>query len=62
MVGHKTVLKGGKQEGVELITLDNGKLRIAVIPARGMGILDVRMGDIRLGWDSPSRRSSTLPS
>ena len=49
----KTVLKGGKQEGVELITLDNGKLRIAVIPARGMGILDVRMGDIRLGWDSP---------
>ena len=53
MVGHKTVLKGGKQEGVELITLDNGKLRIAVIPARGMGILDVRMGDIRLGWDSP---------
>ena len=49
----KTVLKGGKQEGVELLTLDNGKLEIAVVPARGMGILDIRMGDIRLGWDSP---------
>ena len=49
----KTVLKGGKQEGVELLTLDNGKLEITVIPTRGMGILDIRMGDIRLGWDSP---------
>ena len=49
----KTVLKGGKQEGVELLTLDNGKLEITVIPTRGMGILDIRMGDLRLGWDSP---------
>ena len=49
----KTVLKGGKQEGVELLTLDNGKLEITVIPTRGMGILDIRMGDVRLGWDSP---------
>ncbi len=46
-------LHGGKQEGVELITIDNGSLVITVIPTRGMGILDVRMGDIRLGWDSP---------
>ncbi|MBT3638053.1 MAG: aldose 1-epimerase family protein [Opitutae bacterium] len=49
----QTVLKGGKQEGVELLTLDNGKLKITVIPTRGMGILDIRMGDVRLGWDSP---------
>jgi len=49
----KTVLKGGKQEGVELLTLDNGKLKITVIPTRGMGIMDIRMGDVRLGWDSP---------
>jgi hypothetical protein len=49
----KTILKGGKQEGVELLTLDNGKLKITVIPTRGMGILDIRMGDVRLGWDSP---------
>ena len=49
----KTALHGGKQEGAELITLDNGKLRIALIPTRGMSILEVRSGDLRLGWDSP---------
>ena len=49
----KTVLQGGKQEGVELLTLDNGKLKITVIPTRGMGIFDVRMESLRLGWDSP---------
>jgi hypothetical protein len=49
----RTVLRGGKQEGVELLTIDNGNLSIRVIPTRGMGILDVRKGDVRLGWDSP---------
>lgn len=49
----RTVLHGGKQEGVELLTIDNGNLSIRVIPTRGMGILDVRKGDVRLGWDSP---------
>ncbi len=49
----KTALHGGKQEGAELITIDNGKLRITVIPTRGMSILEVRSGDLRLGWDSP---------
>jgi galactose mutarotase-like enzyme len=48
-----TVLHGGKQEGVELITIDNGKLSITLIPTRGMSILEVRSGDMRLGWDSP---------
>jgi len=51
----KRRLHGGKQEGVDLITIDNGKIKIRVIPTRGMGILDVVMGDIRLGWDSPVR-------
>ncbi len=49
----KTTLHGGKQEGVELVTLDNGRLKIRIIPTRGMGVLDVTMGDVRLGWDSP---------
>ncbi|MBT3667679.1 MAG: DUF4432 family protein, partial [Opitutae bacterium] len=47
------ILRGGKQEGVKLITLDNGKLQITIIPARGMGIFDVQSQGIRLGWDSP---------
>jgi hypothetical protein len=49
----KEILKGGKQDGVELLTLDNGKLQICVIPDRGMGIWEVKCGKIRLGWDSP---------
>src|SRR4051812_17845894 len=46
-------LVGGKQDGVDLITVDNGKLRFAVIPTRGMSVLKVEMGAVRLGWDSP---------
>lgn len=49
----RSTLHGGRQEGVELITIDNGNLTITVIPTRGMGILDIRKGDLRLGWDSP---------
>jgi hypothetical protein len=49
----KTVLHGGKQEGVDVIEVDNGRLRLTVIPTRGMGVLAVTLGDVRLGWDSP---------
>jgi len=52
----KSRLRGGKQEGVDLVVVDNGKLRIAVVPTRGLGILSVTMGDLRLGWDSPVRQ------
>ena len=49
----KHTLRGGKQDGVEVIEVDNGILQFRVIPTRGMGILDVNLGDVRLGWDSP---------
>jgi len=49
----KYVLHGGKQEGVDVILLDNGKLIISICPTRGMGILWAKLGDVRLGWDSP---------
>jgi hypothetical protein len=49
----KFVLHGGKQEGVDVIVLDNGKLQITIVPTRGLGILSVTMADVRLGWDSP---------
>jgi len=49
----KYVLHGGKQEGVEVIEINNGKLRFRIIPTRGMSIQEVVMGDFRLGWDSP---------
>jgi len=50
---HKYMLHGGKQEGVEVIDVDNGRLRLTVVPTRGMSVQQVVMGDIRLGWDSP---------
>ncbi|MHC4462548.1 MAG: DUF4432 family protein [Planctomycetota bacterium] len=50
---HKYVLHGGKQEAVEVIEVDNGKLRFKVVPTRGMSVQQVLMGDLRLGWDSP---------
>ncbi len=49
----KDVLRGGKQEGVDIITVDNGKLRFTVIPTRGMSIYEVVVADLRLGWQSP---------
>jgi hypothetical protein len=51
----KQTLHGGKQEGVDLITVDNGKLSFQVVPTRGMSILKVELGRVRLGWDSPVR-------
>jgi hypothetical protein len=49
----KYTLRGGKQEGVDVIVVNNGRLSFVVIPTRGMGVAKVEMGDIRLGWDSP---------
>ena len=48
-------LHGGKQDGVDLIVVDNGRMTITLVPTRGMGILHVVSGDFRLGWDSPVR-------
>lgn len=49
----KSTLHGGQQEGVDLIEVNNGKLKLTLIPTRGMGLWRVEMGDLRLGWDSP---------
>lgn len=54
---HKYALHGGKQEGVDVIVFNNGKLRLTVCPTRGMGILSVTSGDVRLGWDSPVKET-----
>lgn len=50
---NKLTLHGGKQEGVDIIEVDNGQLRFVVVPTRGMSVLKVECGDVRLGWDSP---------
>ena len=51
----KSVLSGGLSDGVELVEIDNGRMRILVLPTRGMGIWKVELGDDTLGWKSPVR-------
>lgn len=46
-------LSGGRREGVEVIEIDNGTLRVSLLPQRGMGIWKVRLGDHEFGWRSP---------
>lgn len=50
---HKRVLHGGKQEGVEVIDVDNGVLSFEIVPTRGMGLWEGRCAGLDLGWDSP---------
>jgi len=49
----KYTLRGGKQEGVDVVVVDNGRLTLTVIPTRGMSLQKVTSGDVTLGWNSP---------
>ncbi|MGA0333577.1 MAG: aldose 1-epimerase family protein [Kiritimatiellia bacterium] len=46
-------LRGGLQEGVDVIEVNTGRLSFVVLPTRGMGIWKGQCGDVRLAWDSP---------
>lgn len=46
-------LHGGRQEGVSLIEIDTGAMKMTVVPNRGMNVLYATASTIRLGWDSP---------
>ena len=47
------MLCGGKQAGVDIIEVNKGRLSFIVVPTRGMSVLKVGDGDVRLSWDSP---------
>jgi hypothetical protein len=49
----KRVLAGGRQDGVEVIEVNNGLLAFTVVPTRGFHVWVANAGDVRLGWDSP---------
>lgn len=49
----KRLLSGGRQEGVEVIDVDNGAMKFTVVPTRGLNVWTANVGDLRLGWDSP---------
>jgi hypothetical protein len=49
-------LHGGRQEGVQVIEVDNGALTFTIVPTRGFEIWKAEVskpGKLRLGWDSP---------
>lgn len=52
----KETLRGGVSDGVDVVTLDSGRLRVVVLPTRGMGVWEAMLGDLRAGWRSPAER------
>jgi Domain of unknown function (DUF4432) len=55
-------LRGGRRDGVDLIVVDNGALRISIVPTRGMGLWQGWYEGDRLGWDSPVTDGPVHPS
>jgi Domain of unknown function (DUF4432) len=49
----RTTLRGGRREGVDLVEIDNGTFRFAVVPTRGMGLWKGWLGKTEVGWKSP---------
>ena len=48
-----TRLLGGLSDGVDVIWLDNGCTKLAILPTRGMGIWKGSVVDVPLEWNSP---------
>ncbi|MCZ6792600.1 MAG: aldose 1-epimerase family protein [Planctomycetota bacterium] len=49
----KYELHGGRQQGVDMIEVDNGLLSFKIIPTRGMNLWNAHCEGVRFGWDSP---------
>lgn len=46
---HKRRLEGGLSSGVEMVEVDNGRLRFRLLPTRGMALWKAWLGDIEFG-------------
>lgn len=44
---------GGVADQVEVIEVDTGAIRVAILPTRGMSIWRMESGGVRFGWQSP---------
>lgn len=51
-----TRLRGGLSDGVDVIHVNNGCTKLAVLPTRGMGIWKGNVAGIPLEWNSPVER------
>jgi len=46
-------LHGGRQEGVQVIEVNNGAMSFTIVPTRGFEVWKAQAGKLRLGWDAP---------
>lgn len=46
-------LEGGQREGVELLMVDTGRVRAAILPTRGLSLWQAWIDGISYGWESP---------
>lgn len=46
-------LRGGLSDGVDVIEIDNGALKLEVLPTRGMGVWRGSFQGLPIGWNSP---------
>ena len=49
-------LRGGLSDGVDVVWIDNGCTKLAILPTRGMGIWKAEVADLPIKWDSPVER------
>lgn len=50
----KLTLHGGRQEGVAVVVVKNGRLTFTIVPTRGMSVLEAMLGDMRMVADASS--------
>lgn len=46
-------LRGGLSDGVDVVEIDNGALKLEVLPTRGMGVWRGSFQGLPIGWNSP---------
>lgn len=49
-------MTGGLSDGVDVVTVNNGRLSLQLLPTRGMGIWKGEVDGVPLGWNSPVER------
>lgn len=52
----KCRLNGGLSDGVDVITINNGRMSFTIVPTRGMGFWHGEVDGYNIGWNSPAKR------
>ena len=47
------VLSGGRRDGVEMLVVDSGSVRAAILPTRGLSLWRANFDGLDCGWKSP---------